>query len=416
MILGYKQKLFFYIFLIFALFTVGVIVFEQNREVTFKTNVLKEKLEAYAEILYAGFIDNDIKNFDTLVSLFPENIRVTLIDKKGFVHYDNVIPEISLMENHLQRPEIVEALKHGDGINIRVSKTNNREYLYYAKKIDAYYFRVALPYNIQTQHFLKANSLFLYFTIVLFIAMLILVHLVVESVGKSVKQFREHKYRQELTGNIAHELRTPVTSIRGYLETVLKKQLNAEKEHYFIRQAYNQTMVLSELIRDISLITKMEEAPAAFNLTSVCINDLLAELKADLQVSLQEKGIEMEWDIPQNLIIHGNQNLLYSIFRNLTDNVLCYAGENVRIQILGNKGKQYCYFSFSDTGVGILDESHLDRIFERFYRVSEGRTHDSGGSGLGLSIVKNAVIFHKGKICAKNKEQGGLEFLFSLKL
>jgi len=210
-------------------------------------------------------------------------------------------------------------------------------------------------------------------------------------------------------------LRTPVTSIRGYLETVLETELDPEKEHYFINQAYNQTIVLSELIRDMGLITKIEDAPSKFQITSVCINQLLIELKADLQLALQEKGVEMEWDIPENLVIQGNQNLLYSIFRNLTDNALRYAGEHIKIEITGNQDKNYCYFSFSDNGVGILDETHLERLFERFYRINEGRTRDSGGSGLGLSIVKNAITFHKGFICAKNREGGGLEFLFSLK-
>ena len=274
---------------------------------------------------------------------------------------------------------------------------------------------LSLIFALFTIGILVANQFTLYFTIALFLIMLLLIHLVIESFEKSVRQFRDHKYRQEITGNIAHELRTPVTSIRGYLETVLDTQLDPEKEHYFINQAYNQTIVLSELIRDMGLITKMEEAPGKFQLSSVSINQLLMELKSDLQHILQEKGIEMEWDIPENLIIYGNQNLLHSVFRNLTDNAIRYAGENIKIEITGNQDKNYCYFSFSDNGVGILDETHLDRLFERFYRINEGRTRDSGGSGLGSSIVKNAISFHKGFICAKNREGGGLEFLFSLK-
>jgi signal transduction histidine kinase len=413
--LSYKQKLFSYLLLIFALYTLGVVVFEQTREVKFKTDALKERLNSYVEIILTQLSKNGTHDLDSLINLFPENLRVTLISKNGYVRFDNVISEIATLENHFTRPEIVEAKKNGNGIDIRVSNSNHIEYLYYAKKFNDYFIRVALPYNIQTQKFLKADNLFLYFIIALFLAMIVLVHLVTERFGRSIKHFKDHQYRQEITGNVAHELRTPVTSIRGYLETVLEKNLDSDKEHYFITQAFNQTVVLSDLIRDMSLITKIEEAPSAFQLSAVCINDLLQALKNDLQVVLDEKKIEMEWDLPTDLIMNGNHNLLYSIFRNLADNVLSYAGENVHISISCFQDKQYYHFSFSDDGVGISDEKHLDRIFERFYRIGEGRTRESGGSGLGLSIVKNAVIFHKGTITAKNKENSGLEFLFTLK-
>lgn len=424
--LGFKQKLFLYLLLIFALFTVAVVIFERNREVKFKTESLIEKLDGYAEMIYqesgvrrqeSDEIEKlEIRNFDSLIYLFPEDVRVTLIDNIGIVFYDNAIFQFDTLENHFSRPEIIEAKKKGKGTNIRISNSNNHKYLYYAKKIDDYYIRVALPFNVEVENFLKADNLFLYFILALFLAMLLLIHIVTESFGKSVKQFRNHKYRQEITGNISHELRTPVTSIRGYLETVLEKDLDEEKKNYFLKQAYNQTIVLTELIRDLSLITKIEEAPSTFQLNLVSLNDLLNEIKTDLQLSLKEKNISMEFQIPDNLIIQGNQNLLYSIFRNLTDNAIRYAGENIEIKIVAHKEKQFWNFSFSDNGVGIKDVKHLDRLFERFYRINEGRSRDSGGSGLGLSIVKNAVAFHGGTIRARSKESGGLEFLFSLKI
>jgi signal transduction histidine kinase len=123
----------------------------------------------------------------------------------------------------------------------------------------------------------------------------------------------------------------------------------------------------------------------------------------------------MNWDITGDVVVKGNENLLYSIFRNLTDNVIRYAGTDIDINICKfNEDRNFYYFSYSDNGVGIVGEQHLNRIFERFYRVNEGRTRDTGGSGLGLSIVKNAIAFHKGTIIAKNKADGGLEFLFKL--
>jgi signal transduction histidine kinase len=163
------------------------------------------------------------------------------------------------------------------------------------------------------------------------------------------------------------------------------------------------------------LLTKIEEVPQSFKSEPVNIHLLLETLRNDLEVPLREKGIKMEAHIPENTLVNGNSNLLYSIFRNLTDNVIRYAGNDVTVFInTYNEDADFYYFSYSDTGVGIPDERHLNRLFERFYRVSEGRTRDTGGSGLGLSIVKNAVLFHKGNIVAKNRTGGGLEFLFRL--
>jgi signal transduction histidine kinase len=120
-------------------------------------------------------------------------------------------------------------------------------------------------------------------------------------------------------------------------------------------------------------------------------------------------------DIPVGTIVSGDKNLLYSVFGNLVDNAIKYAGRGIVIHIgCYHSDSEFYYFTFSDNGTGIADERHLGRIFERFYRISEGRTRDSGGSGLGLSIVRNAIAFHRGTISAKNRPSGGLEFLFKL--
>lgn len=229
------------------------------------------------------------------------------------------------------------------------------------------------------------------------------------------RQEKTRQLKQEMTGNIAHELRTPVTGIRAYLETVLEQNIPDEKKHYFIQQAFNQTLTLSEMIKDVSLIAKMEEAPGLFELETINISDLLKRLKEEMSVALVRKNIEMSWQLPDDLAIKGNPVLLYSIFKNLTENAIRYAGEHIKINIsVFNEGDHFYYFSFYDTGVGVENEEHLNRLFERFYRVQEGRTRDTGGSGLGLSIVKNAVHFHKGNITAKNRREGGLEFIFQL--
>ncbi len=567
--LNYRQRLFLYFSIVFTVFTIGIVIVERAREKSYKTQALEERLDVYTDVINDKLANSNkgfVNQIAELKQILPNDIRFTLIDDQGKVRFDNIVDNFSSMENHLDRLEIQRALTEGKGSEIRASETNHQDYLYYAKRFDDHFIRVALPYNIQLQHFLKADNAFLYFMIAFFAAFLLIIHLVTFRFGKSIKQLRDfvlqpdnyelqqlhfpndelgeigakitdnyfhlkesktaihlekqkllqhiqiseegicflsshnevefynglfiqylnnltdeptsdaavivtdklfinlqnfitekrnsyfetniHKHgktfsvranrfddnsfevilsditkqektkqlKQEMTGNIAHELRTPITSIRGYLETILEQtSLTEEQRIHFTQQAFNQSLVLSEIITDMSLIAKIEEAPNSFVLDEVNLSQLLLKLKDDVSESLKLKHCTFESEIPSDLILKGNANLLYSLFRNLTDNALRYAGENVVIHVsLFNEDAEFYYFSLYDTGVGIPDEHHLNRLFERFYRVNEGRTRESGGSGLGLSIVRNAVAFHKGKITVKNRNSGGLEFLFQL--
>jgi signal transduction histidine kinase len=223
--------------------------------------------------------------------------------------------------------------------------------------------------------------------------------------------------RAEITNNIAHELKTPVTSIRGYLETIIDyKNLAPEKRDDFIRRAYIQVMRLSEIIHDVILLSKTSDAPQTFNTEEVNIYDMLQEIiVTDAKEDIEQNKYKIDIKVPSNVVVKGNRTLLHSIFRNLGNNAVKYAGENITITIHNYMEDDYFYyFSFADNGKGI-DETHLNQIFERFYRVTEGRTRDKGGSGLGLAIVKDAVAFHNGEILAKNRAEGGLEFLFTIR-
>jgi len=228
------------------------------------------------------------------------------------------------------------------------------------------------------------------------------------------KQEKTRLLKQEMTNNIAHELRTPVTAIRGYIETLLTLDDNdVERRRNFLERAHAQTIRLSELIQDITLLTKIEEAPDRFEWETVNIKQLLEELKSDLEEQFKEKNDRFVIEVDEDVTVEGNRTLLYSIFRNLAENSLAYGGENIEIGVrCYAKTEDTLYFEFYDTGVGV-DEHHLGRIFERFYRIDDGRTRNTGGSGLGLSIVKNAVLLHHGSIVAKNRPEGGLSFLIT---
>lgn len=230
---------------------------------------------------------------------------------------------------------------------------------------------------------------------------------------RKLRQAREQQ-RLTLTQNISHELKTPVASIRGSLETILMHpNMPDEQRQQFLERAYQQSGRLSNLVEDISTINKLDTETNFYNRLELDIYSVVQNVIEDLSFRASQAGATITHNIPKHLIISGNYTLLYSIFHNIVDNSIQYA-DRAKIHIqLTNQDPAHIYFSISDNGQGVPNDT-LPHIFERFYRVDKGRSRKAGGTGLGLSIVKHAVLFHGGKITANNKPEGGLEFQFSL--
>lgn len=234
------------------------------------------------------------------------------------------------------------------------------------------------------------------------------------SINNTTKHEKDKKLKQQMTSNIAHELKTPVSSILGYLETILTTNVDDDKRRFFIERSYVQTQRLSSLIQDISLLNKIEEAGDLFEIETFRVNEIIRLVIDDLRPKIDDNNIGLTIDIKPELEINGNRSVFYSIWRNLVENSVNYAGPNTEILIKNYfEDDNYLYFSFADNGTGV-PEQHLTRIFERFYRVDSGRSRSMGGTGLGLAIVKNGVVFHKGEISVKNLKTGGLEFIFTI--
>ena len=232
-----------------------------------------------------------------------------------------------------------------------------------------------------------------------------------------VEQARNRQLKQEMTSNIAHELKTPVSSIRGYLEILLgDKPVDEEQRHYFLERCYSQTLRLSDLINDVSLINKLEESHELFSRESVDVRMLAEEAILELAQSAEQHKITILDNLPSGIIVKGNSMLIYSIFRNLIENAIVHAGDGVTVGLRCYQpdDESHYYIHLYDPGRGVGNE-YLPRLFERFLRIDEGRSRKKGGTGLGLSIVKHAVLFHNGDIYVKNREEGGLEFFFSLR-
>ncbi len=221
--------------------------------------------------------------------------------------------------------------------------------------------------------------------------------------------------KQQITSNIAHELKTPIATVKGYLETLLNNpELEPKRQQYFIEKAHSQSERLTQLVNDIALLNKIEESSELYPKNQIMIKKLVDEVIESFHDQIQQKSVTVESNIAGNVVLIANYSLLFSVFRNLMENSLNYGGDGIKIELNNyHEDTNYHYFSFADNGPGVAEE-HLPRIFERFYRVDTGRSRKQGGTGLGLAIVKNAILSFKGDISARTHKGGGLEFIFSL--
>jgi signal transduction histidine kinase len=203
------------------------------------------------------------------------------------------------------------------------------------------------------------------------------------------------------------------------LETILNNpKIEEATKEQFLKRCYAQSERLSALLRDISLLNRLDDAPVQKSRECVDIVSLVAEIQKEVSLQLEEHDMLMVVSLPEDLMVEGNRSLLYSVFRNLVDNSIAYAGVGTTIEISAElasqtDGPSLWYFTFSDNGQGV-EPHHLSRLFERFYRVDKGRSRKMGGTGLGLAIVKNAILEHGGTINVRNNPEGGLRFDFTL--
>lgn len=227
----------------------------------------------------------------------------------------------------------------------------------------------------------------------------------------------QSRLKRQLTQNISHELKTPVSSIQGYLETIMANpNMDPEKQRQFLQRCNAQSQRLVSLLEDISALNRMDDEVGLQSMSQehVAISALVNGIMQEVALQLEERNMTMANQLSEDIIVRGDTSLIYSIFRNLTDNAINYAGKDTHIIVRATYDETYYHFTFSDNGVGMAPE-HLPRIFERFYRIDKGRSRKMGGTGLGLAIVKNAVVLHGGNISATCGKEGGLTFHFTLK-
>lgn len=347
----------------------------------------RDELSAEKDRLY-----NHLLALNEGIALFsPEKEKI--LANSNFIQYINMISDRSSISAELffeieEMQEIIQQVDDTLDSDVTLSSKNLPHFSATVSKNEKYF-------NLQAIVFLDKSF-----------------EILISDVTKPEKR---RILKQQLTSNIAHELKTPLASIKGYLETILNnRNLKKEKTQYFVERAYNQCERLNILLNDVSLLNNIEDAGELFEFSKVKLRSLVEDVIENLGSRLKEQNISVKLDIDSSVKVNGNDSLISSIFQNFIENSINYAGEGIEITISQYlEDQSFFYFNFSDTGIGVAEE-HLQRIFERFYRVDEGRTRASGGTGLGLAIVKNAIQLHKGDISVRNRAEGGLEFLFSL--
>lgn len=384
-----------------------------------------EDLHSYAMLLKDYTNTEEIQRIS--VQSEEENLRVTLVDSDGQVKFDSEADK-QTMENHSQRPEIVEALEKGEGQAVRNSQTLSQNTFYYAVQLsDGSVLRVSKDAKSIYSIFAKALPSLLVIFAILVVLCLVMAHFLTGKLIAPIERLAENmdeqeetadyeeltpfinmikkqhqdimknaKLRQEFTANVSHELKTPLTSISGYAELIETGMASESDVVHFAHGIHNSANRLLTLINDIIRLSELDgaEQEVAFerlnlyDLARTCVEMLsMSAGKHDVDISIQ--GGEC--------YIDGNKQMIEELLYNLCDNAIRYnnAGGSVEVETYFRDG--HTYLVVRDTGIGIPKE-HQERIFERFYRVDKSRSKSTGGTGLGLAIVKHIIARHNAEL------------------
>ena len=458
---------------LFLLFAICFSAYQYQREKEYKIDILHSRLQMYNYEMVQTVGEDSLTNSrlfrDYVARHQMEGLRVSVIDMKGWVILDSYDANVDSLGNHLQRKEIQQAIHQGNGYDIkRMSQSTHETYFYSATRFGDVIVRAAVPYSAELTRSLQADNAYIYFAAVLTLLLGIVLYYTTRRISRHIGHLREFavkaekgeeldtelekrlpddelsdishtlimlywklrhseedklRIKRQLTQNAAHELKTPAATIHWYLESILDNpDMDEDKKKHFLERCYVQSERMTKLLLDMSALTKLDEMDGNKVLTrqayhQVDVLQVIQSVLDDTSPQLQEKGITPSLQVPQHVEVLGDQSMLYSIFRNLVDNVIAYATEATHLDIECSEtekdGRHFYEFLVRDDGPGV-ETLHLDHLFERFYRIDKGRSRKLGGTGLGLAIVKNAVAAHGGSTTALSTPGGGLTIRFTL--
>ncbi len=392
-----------------------------------------------------------------------KNTRITIIDKTGTVLADTEVADIEKLQNHIGRDEVQKALRSEYGYATRYSETLQKNMLYVAavSETGAYIIRMAVPYTGIMDYMLRIFPFLLIGVVIAFLISIVLTYrftntitrplqeiseemakangeeldfsfkhykyeelnIISDTTTKLVREIREHvnqvefekKIRQEFFSNASHELKTPITSVKGYTELLDQGFVKDEEtKKDFIARILKETDNMTNLINDILMISRLETKEAEVTFSMVRMSPLVTEIFESLEPIAVEYKVTLHQEC-EPIIIEASTKQLRELVMNLVSNGIKYnhVGGNVWVDI--RKLSENMVITVKDDGMGISEEDS-ERVFERFYRVDKGRSKKMGGTGLGLSIVKHIVEFYGGSMSLKSKLGEGSLFTVTIPL
>ena len=229
----------------------------------------------------------------------------------------------------------------------------------------------------------------------------------------------QEEYRREFLGNVAHELKTPLFTVQGYLETLLDGAINdITVRQKYIERAQNGVDRLIYIVNDLDLITKIEADVIKLNKTTFDIVDLFKEVFELLEYNADKKGIILLFDRKHNkpIYVKADKDKIRQVLINLIENSIKYGADKGSTEIsIEPLIKNKLIIKVADNGIGI-EQKNIPRVFERFFRVDKSGSRNQGGSGLGLAIVKHIIEAHQERIYVTSEYKKGTEFSFTLEI
>lgn len=392
---------------------------------TLKKEVISDlKNEAYLLIGSGAFDNPENITFD---NNYKSDVRITVVSKEGTVCFDTQVNEKNL-EKHSDRPEITEALKHGEGSAIRRSQTLDKSTFYFAVKMEnGNVLRVAKETGSIWSSFLGIMPYIIVIIVGMSLFSFILTHVLTRGIVKPIEKMADNmddmsgivtyrelqpfitkiqnqhenimqsaNMRQEFTANVSHELKTPLAAISGYSELIENGMATDEDVVRFAGDIHRNSVRLLNLINDIIHLSELDVMDETPEMEELDIFEIARTATDMLSLNAEKNDVLLTAD-GMSLNIVANRGMMEELVYNLIDNAIRYNVKNGSVHVYVYKENGDVCLCVKDTGIGVCKEDQ-DRIFERFYRVDKSRSKSGGGTGLGLAIVKHIVSLHNAKL------------------